>query len=318
MPLKNGGQPSSGHEEGAWRGRTQRPSTYREESDDMPSSNQMREQGIDACSALMGSKTMDTYPNRLIVFVDILGFGSLVAASGVDAATEVATIARISQAICQARQELKELSEDSELEFTHFSDSFVVSLPGNLDRTHVAGFTMCVATLVDVFLEAGLLVRGGVTFGKVIHTFEILFGPAMNRAYQIERDLAKYPRIVFDPICFQPGLLDPKRSLHRLAQDDDGMVYLDYFRPSRVFYLLPNHWLSIQDAIEMIPSADANVAPKRDWMIRHYNDVLAERFSLEAFERRLAEYLEDTDSNPEAHRGKAELLACARALHRLS
>ena len=44
----------------------------------------------------------------------------------------------------------------------------------------------------------GVWVRGGVTVGNILHDDDVVFGPALNRAYELESKVAKFPRIVLD------------------------------------------------------------------------------------------------------------------------
>ena len=41
-----------------------------------------------------------------------------------------------------------------------------------------------------------ILCRGAVTYGKLIHTKEMIFGPALVQAYETESKAALYPRII--------------------------------------------------------------------------------------------------------------------------
>jgi hypothetical protein len=49
------------------------------------------------------------------------------------------------------------------------------------------------------FLHLGMLMRGGVSLGPLIHAQGgPLFGPAMNEAYRLESKCAIYPRVLVD------------------------------------------------------------------------------------------------------------------------
>ncbi|MCC5014638.1 hypothetical protein [Legionella sp. 31fI33] len=47
-------------------------------------------------------------------------------------------------------------------------------------------------------LESGFLVRGGISLGLLHHTDQIIFGPALVRAHDLEHNEAKFPRILID------------------------------------------------------------------------------------------------------------------------
>lgn len=55
-------------------------------------------------------------------------------------------------------------------------------------------------TVINAFLSNGFICRGGIAYGDVYYEEErsLFFGPAVNRAYQIENKEVIYPRIVVD------------------------------------------------------------------------------------------------------------------------
>jgi hypothetical protein len=84
----------------------------------------------------------------------------------------------------------------------------------------------------------GFLIRGGVEYGKIIHTEEFVFGPGLNQAYQIESKEAIYPRILVAPSVLQIGKNFPLRinsadneeeSIMEIVRKDfDDKLYIDY------------------------------------------------------------------------------------------
>jgi hypothetical protein len=72
-------------------------------------------------------------------------------------------------------------------------------------------------------LDLGMLVRGGVTIGKLHHSGGVVFGEAMVDAYRLESRVASYPRVVVSSRIYT---LLPNRD--RVAQDTDGIWYLKY------------------------------------------------------------------------------------------
>lgn len=68
-------------------------------------------------------------------------------------------------------------------------------------------------------LEIGLLVRGGLSRGKLYHHGRVVVGEAMIDAYHLEKEVARHPRVVISPRI---------RDDVRLFKDEDGVRYLDY------------------------------------------------------------------------------------------
>jgi hypothetical protein len=72
-------------------------------------------------------------------------------------------------------------------------------------------------------LDIGMLVRGGVTIGKLYHLGGVVFGEALVDAYHLESRVAIYPRIAVSSRIYSRL---PNRD--RIAQDTDGIWYLKY------------------------------------------------------------------------------------------
>lgn len=108
------------------------------------------------------------------------------------------------------------------ISITHFSDSFVISTPSTNKGSTVSHFLL-VRGLVRALLRKGITVRGGMTVGKVIHeSAGVLFGPAMNRAYQLESgaSFAQWPRILMDASAYLVFIdaFPSGEALHNLVQ----------------------------------------------------------------------------------------------------
>lgn len=117
---------------------------------------------------------------------------------GIDGSKQVKPIDGL-EGLAQQR-EYKESKELWPISITHFSDSFVISTPASNKGSTYFHFSL-VRALVRAFLRKGITVRGGMTVGKAIHESPgVLFGPAMNRAYELESGscFALWPRILMD------------------------------------------------------------------------------------------------------------------------
>jgi hypothetical protein len=79
-----------------------------------------------------------------------------------------------------------------EVQFGHFSDHFVYSLPKSFGRRIL---TAASKLIIDV-LRTGFLTRGAVVLGRLHHRDNVIFGPALLQAVNIEEREAFYPRIL--------------------------------------------------------------------------------------------------------------------------
>ena len=145
----------------------------------------------------------------------------------------------------------------------------------------------------------GVLVRGGLTFGKISVRNGSIFGPAFIEAYDLESKVAVYPRIVVSPQALG-ALLAGKLALHAgnsiahdvkgirnlIRQGDDGVWFIDY---ARAFSTETDHeeqypqWL--RDHAKLIDalvqksrksSALSGLSLKANWMAKYHNLVVRE------------------------------------------
>jgi hypothetical protein len=163
------------------------------------------------------------YEDRVVAFVDILGFRSLVSKLPGDS-----KLHRQLHAALGAIKSTGSFAGDSstaqkELEASVFSDSIVIS--GAPNQVFTVIWT-CVG-LQARLLALGVLTRGGISLGPTFHKEDILYGDGMIKAYDLESKAAIYPRVIVDPM-----LVSSLHEVHRvmlLEQDTDGLWHTDPF-----------------------------------------------------------------------------------------
>ena len=194
------------------------------------------------------------YENRIVAFIDILGFKELIDKTvdkdNNDIDEEIAAITeayKIIRNIWDLDEVVKpdELSKKIETEnkkkqkvVSIFSDSIVVSFlqtnPSEIFFTLIE-----LKWMIMSLINRGILCRGALTYGKLIHTDKMIFGPALVEAYITESKAALYPRVIISRELIQlAGKY--KSDIHTsseeidyvkglLTKDTDGMYYIDYF-----------------------------------------------------------------------------------------
>jgi len=155
------------------------------------------------------------YEQRIITFIDILGFKEIIKQSESDT-SKIETIYSVLDFLktWEAPEKwdlrLVEIEEDAQKKgvehfdirgktnTTAFSDSIVISV--NIDNNINEMMSTLVVNLGyigTVLLEKGILFRGGITYGNVIHKENgIVFGQGLIDAYLLESKSAKYPRLI--------------------------------------------------------------------------------------------------------------------------
>ena len=209
------------------------------------------------------------YQDRLVAFVDILGFKDAVNKS-----------AGADEWCIKLRKKINRLVDNNE-SFQLYNDAFKVlyeeQLKGKAEETANFGF----------------LLRGGITFGKIRHDHNKCFGPAMNRAYLLESETAVYPRILIDGFALKELAKDKfiHNSIEFISPDkSDGLLFLDYlsqkayfeendnyhdFEGNRLDYnqFLKNLKILITDNLEQYNNNE-KVLEKYQWYKEYYNDTI--------------------------------------------
>ena len=120
--------------------------------------------------------------------------------------------------------------------------------------------------------EYNILIRGGIVKGPLIHNNDLLLGPAMINAYNLESKCALSPRIVIDPkVKWKYDQIN--KSIHEkekvLKKDFDGTYYIDYFNDSLDFYAGDEevYFQQLCNIIKSnINSSDISIRMKYLWM----------------------------------------------------
>jgi len=146
---------------------------------------------MDETELVFGEKS---YELRIVSYFDILGWRSEVLDAG-DDARRIARLAAIPRLFSSSVWLLGERVEGAFI--TAFSDNVVTSVPYRKER--VQWSLEGLATIQFALALAGFWSRGAITVGRLFHDADTVFGPALNRVYELESRSAIYPRTLIDP-----------------------------------------------------------------------------------------------------------------------
>lgn len=171
------------------------------------------------------------YENRIVAFLDILGFRAMVGKFQSDPTLQ--------QRLHRALTEIKAYkgfagnpgTVQKEVEASVFSDSIVISAAA--DQLFTVIWT-CIG-LQARLMATGVLARGGISQGPTFHQNDVLYGEGMIKAYDLESKAAIYPRVVIAPELIATLAAGHKAML--LSEDVDGLWHTDPF----AFGILPDN-----------------------------------------------------------------------------
>jgi hypothetical protein len=224
------------------------------------------------------------YENRIILFLDFLGFKEIVERTKADR-QYLHNLLDAIDLLHQVGRDDAELSKSQRI--TTFSDAVVLSYAVD-EESAVFYLLTDVAFAIIELASKGFIVRGAITLGKLIHTNKYLVGPAMVRAYELESKVAKYPRVLVDT-----RLVSVARKAHSerhtgnhearyvssfLMKDSDGHRFIDYISWRGVVYVTglddDDYPLYLRDIGKIIVAGlkktDASVLSKYLWMHAQY------------------------------------------------
>lgn len=224
------------------------------------------------------------YEDRIVAFVDVLGFKDLVMQSQSDNKV----LLNITSALSSLYKWIWQWEADgvnSSFAFTQFSDSVVLSAIADTQDSFEMLLQLMLG-IVDIAYNNGVVVRGGIARGGLIHDKEMVVGPAMVDAYLLESKKAVYPRIIiseelkneFDAnlqeyVDSQPNLEEIPSYNKIFKQDgEDGIWYMDYVDPDEAFITMrtkEDYIYALKYIVKKgLSNSDPKVREKYEWLER--------------------------------------------------
>lgn len=232
----------------------------------------------------MVKKYATSYEERVVAFVDILGFSAMVDNSS----SNGEEYERIKSAL-ETIQNVKNISDINDAKVTTFSDSIIISYPAKA-RDPLFYILIDLIHLQLNLLQQGILVRGGIAKGKVRHVKEMVFGPAMISAYELESKYAVYPRIIVEKELVdweQENYRKQKYSaeydiedLMSLLKKDDynDIYYIDILRQKQELNYLEDYELLLcnvrETIIKGLKNRNKSIVMKYIWLKNYYNEII--------------------------------------------
>lgn len=232
------------------------------------------------------------YEPRVVLFLDILGFKNIIDQTAQKNADQPEQIARLYETLTAMRAYL-EVSGDRRyvpsLQLTQFSDAILVSFREE-EESQVLQTLYNVQNLLVRLLMRGIICRGGIAYGKLLHDGNLTFGPALIKAYETESKAAMFPRVILDRSIIELGKtyhgihMDQKTEgdaiMNILKKDTDDLYYVDYFprgyqdlglKPEEMPDYLKNLRRIIQNGLK---HRKVNIRSKYGWMKNKHNQLI--------------------------------------------
>jgi len=234
-----------------------------------------------------------SYDERVVFFLDILGFKNIIQSTiNSDGSDNSNNIKNIHGMIDNFHYFIGvDRGQDSgDMMATQFSDSVVMSFPINKESGVYRSIHNILLLQITLVLFYGVLLRGGVSKGRLIHNDKELYGPALIDAYTLESKAALYPRVILDESIIDAGCSahgthhhsshEREAILEIVSPDFDGMYFIDYIKNANSTSAdvdLPKYLSRIRDIVAReISNPDLSIRIKFQWLKEKYLTYLDE------------------------------------------
>lgn len=182
---------------------------------------------------------MREYREHFLAFLDILGFKAFIDHE------ECETIYNIFETIhARSKSSMNyngvQIQAFEKIQHKILSDSVIIFIDAETEDSFPALLTIC--TQLQRALanrDDPILLRGGIAKGSLYYEDDIIYGQGLTKAYLLESNLAKYPRVIFTGETLEAGQKSTKYMFPALdimcrefEKDTDGLYFINYL-PSR-------------------------------------------------------------------------------------
>lgn len=180
---------------------------------------------------------MQQYKDHYVAFLDILGFKECLKNNSCE---EIYSIFNVLRKKTRKQLNLNGVQIDAyeHIKYTILSDSIIVYIDASVDDAFTTLLDVC-SNLQRALASrvVPILMRGGIAKGNLFYdsNSNIIYGEGLVKAYLMESNLAKYPRIIFSGDTLLAGKENAKYTftefnslLSNYREDDDCLYYVEY------------------------------------------------------------------------------------------
>ena len=247
----------------------------------------------------------NVYRESLLVYIDVLGFKKLIERSVTDAQlfAEIPSLLRhLKEQTIRGGRFINEEGNPRPVSIFrafNFSDLTVRATYADTATNYYSlcqwEFLYLCSIQIDVVCRTDFLVRGAISTGLISMEpdrkvdDDILFGPALVRAYEMEKEKPGPPRIVIGADVIARARKEQEGSFwtEHIHKDADGKFFLDYLfgsavdglfvvnkKPMNLLDTLKAHKEGVERRIKNLTEKDAGIVEKHRWLVSYHDDTI--------------------------------------------
>lgn len=228
--------------------------------------------------------------NSIVCFTDILGFSSLVAQTTNISQGNI-LLRDLHKVLNKQYSSMREMNPNGQ--FKTFTDNVILAYP--ISEAYDGG-EMATGGILMSFIEYQLnmvlkeyFVRGGISNGLYYGDSDFAYGPALIEAYNLESNIAIYPRIILNEAMVKLlvkqlkyyGKFTNAPQYHHVLKDEDDKCFLNYlvllheiYEEDRDFksYIrnIQKHKQIVENKLVSF-NGDDKLYPKYEWVAQYHN-----------------------------------------------
>ena len=233
----------------------------------------------------------ETYTTSAVCYIDILGYSGSVTRLAND--VDLTDLFLKMQVGISASLSGSDVQHPKDFESLVFSDTIMIS--AILKRNNLWRVVSSVSYLQHMLAFLGVFVRGAISIGQHFSKGKVVISPALMRAYSLEKDVARYPRVILDQEIISgewdvfdehaDDFLGQDYYMGLLSRDADGFYFVDYLKdqagkaekePDGAIFPLRRHKLCILENYRSNRDKPG-VVSKMMWLASQHNRVIRTR-----------------------------------------
>lgn len=237
------------------------------------------------------------YKEHFVAFLDILGFKHTI---------ENCKCNEIYKILDEIRSEMRGpkpmwsgivIDAYKHIHYRILSDSIILFIETTIEDSFPALIDVCTNLQTRLAsLDEPVLLRGGISKGDLYYEMDMIYGTGLTKAYHLESNMAKYPRIVFLGETWNAGL-DTVKYMYIIKmnyvgidKEEDEIYFIDYLRARRQSVTKQKEYYDklLSKCKQYIDSSvDASLREKYIWLNNRIkrsiltDDILKETYSKE-------------------------------------
>ena len=233
--------------------------------------------GQDEIQELMDevSKESHNFDSYLITYIDFLGMTNKMKEN--ESYESLQFLRYILSGIVHRASIISGTNKINDFQIKIFSDNVIIAqkINANILKDQIISMINLISLIqFEAFFQFDFPLRGGITIGDLYIDNAVVWGSGLIEAYNIENNLANYPRVIVSQKVIDAFDQCKQKSLNldcMIEKDFDGYWFVDYFIAAPNITLIPQISDNLKYKAQIHASDNERVKQKINWIIHYFN-----------------------------------------------